>query len=74
MRRERHWSKRNRGQPGDAEVNSPEASTPASVAAPQQAGALFDAVYQRLKALVSRQLAQHDRDTEQLTQKRPKRR
>jgi len=38
-------------------------STPLEAGAPQGADALFDAVYERLKAMASRQLAGHARDT-----------
>jgi RNA polymerase sigma factor (TIGR02999 family) len=44
-------------------VNSPETPPPVEVATPQTADALFDAVYQRLKAMASRQLARRPRDT-----------
>lgn len=44
-------------------MTSPDSSLQDRAAAPNQADALFDAVYQRLKAMASRQLSHQARDT-----------
>jgi RNA polymerase sigma factor (TIGR02999 family) len=44
-------------------VNGPSSTSSSIESTPQGADALFDAVYQRLKAMAGRQLRQHGRDT-----------
>jgi len=51
------------GSGGFVDSKSPARPSPEDTPAPQAADALFDAVYERLKAMAGRQLLQHERDT-----------